>query len=194
MSRNRFATVPHKRSDRSNAPLKRRGIVDGRQRTEDLRTYNQEHVGWGEPAKERHVRVEWLACVVVLSITTGAAYAAGPTQAELNDAVNDGTNWPYVDRDYHGQRYTPLNQLTAKNVADLVNICSFHFPEKAPAQTAPIVYDGILYATTAHYTVALDGANCKVVWQSEWKPRDQETFVTQLVAASRHRSCVRAQI
>jgi hypothetical protein len=27
------------------------------------------------------VRVEWLACVVVLSITTGAAYAAGPTQA-----------------------------------------------------------------------------------------------------------------
>jgi hypothetical protein len=36
---------------------------------------------WGGPAKERHVRVEWLACVVVLSITTGAAYAAGPTQA-----------------------------------------------------------------------------------------------------------------
>ena len=146
---------------------------------------------WGEPAKERHVRVESLACVVVLSITTGAAYAAGPTQAELNDAVNDGANWPYVDHDYHGQRYTPLNQLTAKNVADLVDICSFHFPEKAPAQTAPIVYDGILYATTAHYTVALDGANCKVVWQSEWKPRDQETFVTQRGAAIKDNKVVR---
>ena len=29
MSRNRFATVPHKRSDRSNAPLKRRGMLMG---------------------------------------------------------------------------------------------------------------------------------------------------------------------
>jgi hypothetical protein len=51
---------------------------------------------WGEPAKERHVRVESLVCVVVLSITTGAAYATGPTQAELNDAVNDGTAIPTV--------------------------------------------------------------------------------------------------
>ena len=59
MSRNRLATVPNKRLDCSNAPLTRRGIVDGCQRTDDLRTYNQEYVG--EPAKERHVRVESLA-------------------------------------------------------------------------------------------------------------------------------------
>jgi alcohol dehydrogenase (cytochrome c) len=60
-----------------------------------------------------------------------------------------------------------------------------------PGQTAPIVYDGILYATTAHYTVALDGASCKVVWQSEWKPRDHETFTTQRGVAMKDGKVVR---
>lgn len=111
-------------------------------------------------------------------MASGAAHAAGPTQAELNNAVNDSANWPYVDHDYHGQRYTPFDQITAKNAADLAQTCSYSFPEKMPGQTAPTVYDGILYAATAHYTVALDGASCKVMWQSEWKPRDHETFDT----------------
>jgi alcohol dehydrogenase (cytochrome c) len=92
--------------------------------------------------------------VAVLWLATGAAHAAGPTQAELNNATNDGTNWLYVDHDYRGQRYTPLDQITARNAPDLAQICSYSFPEKKPAQTAPTVYDGILYATTAHYTVA----------------------------------------
>jgi alcohol dehydrogenase (cytochrome c) len=60
-----------------------------------------------------------------------------------------------------------------------------------PGQTAPIVYDGILYATTTHYTVALDGASCKVLWQSEWKPRDHETFVTHRGAAVKDGKVVR---
>jgi alcohol dehydrogenase (cytochrome c) len=124
-------------------------------------------------------------------MATGAAQAAGPTQAELNNAVNDSANWPYVDHDYRGQRYTPLDQITAKNAADLAQVCSHTFPDKEPTQTAPIVYDGTLYATTAHYTVALDGASCKVVWQSEWKPRDHETYITQRGAAIKDGKLVR---
>src|SRR5262249_22005653 len=65
------------------------------------------------------------------------------------------------------------------------------FPDKEPTQTAPIVYDGTLYASTAHYTVALDGASCKVVWQSEWKPRDHETYITQRGAAIKDGKLVR---
>src|SRR5258708_24108056 len=97
--------------------------------------------------------------IAVLSLATGTAQALGPTQAELNNAATDRANWLYVDHDYRGQRYTPLNQITAKNAAKLAQTCSYRFPEKEPAQTAPIAYDGTLYATTAHYTVALDGAN-----------------------------------
>ena len=86
---------------------------------------------------------------------------AGPTQAQLNTATNDSANWLYVDHDYRGQRFTPLDQITARNAADLAQVCSHTFPAKEPTQTAPIVYDGTLYATTAHYTVALDGASAK---------------------------------
>jgi alcohol dehydrogenase (cytochrome c) len=129
--------------------------------------------------------------VAALLLTTGAAHAAGPTQAELNNAANDSANWPYVDHDYRGQRYTPLDQITAKNAADLAQVCSHTFPDKEPTQTAPIVYDGTLYATTAHYTVALEGASCKVVWQSEWKPRDHETYITQRGAAIKDGKVVR---
>jgi PQQ-dependent dehydrogenase (methanol/ethanol family) len=132
-----------------------------------------------------------LGSIAVLSLATGAAHADGPTQAELNNATNDSANWAYVDHDYRGQRYTPLDQITAKNAANLAQTCSYSFPEKKPAQTAPIVYDGILYATTAHHTVALDGASCKVAWQSEWKPRDHETFVTHRGAAIKDGKVVR---
>jgi alcohol dehydrogenase (cytochrome c) len=120
-----------------------------------------------------------------------AAQAAGPTQAELNNSINDGANWPYVDHDYRGQRYTPLAQITANNAANLAEVCRYTFPEKEPAQTAPIVYDGILYATTAHYTVALDGANCRPVWQTKWEPKAKETFHTQRGAAIKDGKLVR---
>jgi alcohol dehydrogenase (cytochrome c) len=35
--------------------------------------------------------------IAALLLATGAAHAAGPTQAELNNATNESTNWPYVD-------------------------------------------------------------------------------------------------
>ena len=60
-----------------------------------------------------------------------------------------------------------------------------------PAQTAPIVYNSTIFATTTHYTVALDGTNCKVIWQSEWKPRDHEPFITQRGAAMKDGKVVR---
>ncbi len=132
-----------------------------------------------------------LGSVAALLLTIGTAHAVGPSQAELNNAATDGVNWPYVDHDYGGQRYTPLDQITAKNARDLAQTCSYSFPEKMPGQTAPIVYDGILYATTTHYTVALDGASCKVVWQSEWTPRDRETFTTQRGVAMKDGKVVR---
>jgi alcohol dehydrogenase (cytochrome c) len=69
-------------------------------------------------------------------LAISSAHAAGPTQAELNNAANESTDWPYVDHDYRGQRYTPLNEITAKNASDLAQVCSYTFPDKEPAQTA----------------------------------------------------------
>jgi alcohol dehydrogenase (cytochrome c) len=40
-----------------------------------------------------------------------------------------------------------------------------------------------MYLTTAHYTVAVDGSDCHVIWGSKWSARDYETMNTQRGAA-----------
>ena len=110
---------------------------------------------------------------------------------ELDNSTQEAKNWLYVDHDYYGQRYSPLSEINTENADQLAQVCQYTFPEKEPAQTAPIVYDGVLYATTAHHAVALDGATCKVIWESEWKPKGYETFNTQRGAAIKDGKIVR---
>jgi alcohol dehydrogenase (cytochrome c) len=92
-------------------------------------------------------------------------------------------DWLAVDHDLAGTRYSPLKQITAKNVSTLAKICAYTFPEQEPSQTAPIVSGGIIYATSAHHTVAIDGYDCRLIWASTWSPRERETFNTQRGAA-----------
>jgi alcohol dehydrogenase (cytochrome c) len=137
-----------------------------------------------------HMRV--CAVVAMWSLAApGWAQTVGPTQKELNEAPNDSTNWMYVDHDYRGTRYSGLNQINTTNAKQLTKLCSYTFPDKEPAQTAPIAYRGMVYATTAHYTVALDGASCKVVWQNRWTPKGHETLNTQRGAAIKDGKVVR---
>jgi alcohol dehydrogenase (cytochrome c) len=119
------------------------------------------------------------------------AQSQGPSQKELTNAVNDQANWLYVDHDYHGTRYSGLAQINSGNAQRMGQVCSHTFPEKEPSQTAPLAYSGIIYATTAHYTVALDGATCKVLWQYEWQPRSREVVKTQRGAAIKDGKVVR---
>src|ERR1700676_2433019 len=87
---------------------------------------------------------------------------------------SNGGDWVYVDHDLAGTRYSSLKQITTKNVSQLVKACAYSFPDQEPSQTAPIVSAGRMYLTTAHYTVAVDGADCHVIWSSTWTPRGHE--------------------
>lgn len=98
----------------------------------------------------------------------GASLAAAPPQADNGD-------WAYADHDFNGTRYSPLNQITPGNVKQLAKVCSYTFPEKVPSESTPIVSAGVLYATSDHYTVALDAANCHVLWSYQWVPRDTDS-------------------
>ncbi len=93
--------------------------------------------------------------------------AAAPPQADNGD-------WIYADHDFNGTRYSPLNQITPGNVKQIAKVCSYTFPEKVPSESAPIVSAGVIYATSDHYTVALDAADCHLLWSYEWKPRDTD--------------------
>lgn len=98
---------------------------------------------------------------------SGVSLAASPAQAENGD-------WIYVDHDFNGTRYSPLAQITPGNVKQLAKVCSYTIPEKVPSESAPIVSAGVMYVTSDHYTVAIDAADCHVLWSYQWVPRDTD--------------------
>src|SRR5277367_1138316 len=121
------------------------------------------------------------AILVTLSIAIGNLHALATSQGSAGDA-GDG-DWVYVDHDLTGTRYSKLAQITTKNVSQLVKVCAYSFPDKEPSQTAPIVSAGTMYLTTAHYTVAVDAADCHLIWSSMWTPREHEPLNTHRGAA-----------
>ena len=109
------------------------------------------------------------------------SYALASRQSAVSEP--DGSDWLCVDHDLAGTRYSALKQITTQNVSQMAKACVYSFPDKEPSQTAPIVSDGVMYLTTAHYTVAVDGSDCHVIWTNKWSPRDHETFNTHRGAA-----------
>ena len=105
----------------------------------------------------------------------GAAGAApatsGPDQATLN-AAGKSTDWLFHTHDYHGTRFSPLDQINTTNAASLRAVCMFQVGERDNFQTGPIVYNGTMYVTTNTGTIALDAQTCRVKWRHAWRPQD----------------------
>src|ERR1700676_1017078 len=118
----------------------------------------------------------WARVLTVILVAPGFGLGASHVLASPKGAATDsgGGDWVYVDHDLAGTRHSPLKQITTKNVSQLVKACAYSFPDQEPSQTAPIVSAGRMYLTTAHYTVAVDGADCHVIWSSTWTPRGHE--------------------
>ena len=121
------------------------------------------------------------AILVALAFGLGASQVLASPESAATDS--SGGDWVYVDHDLAGTRHSPLKQITTENVSRLVKACAYSFPDKEPSQTAPIVSAGRMYLTTAHYTVAIDGADCHVIWLSTWTPREHEPAMTHRGAA-----------
>ncbi|HVB33559.1 MAG TPA: PQQ-binding-like beta-propeller repeat protein [Patescibacteria group bacterium] len=102
--------------------------------------------------------------------SAGKQAASAPKKTE--DAGLPASDWPDADRGPAAMLFSPLTQITPENVAHLTKVCSYTFPAKQQAEFTPAVWDGVIYAASANYTVALDGSNCHVKWLDHWKPRD----------------------
>jgi len=89
------------------------------------------------------------------------------------------TDWPAYGHDQSGQRYSPLRQISTKNVAKLKLVWQYGVDPSAvdlnPASRAltateavPIMAGGLLYTPTVHHTVvALNPDTGKEVWKFE---------------------------
>jgi alcohol dehydrogenase (cytochrome c) len=100
----------------------------------------------------------------------------GPTQAELHAAADDTRNWLYQTQSYAGTRYSSQDQIRRRNVDRLRPVCAHQLGELRNFQTNPIVYDGVMYLTTLHYTVAIDATTCRPIWKHEWDVQDRDVW------------------
>src|SRR4029077_12002908 len=115
-----------------------------------------------------HIRTSAFRMIAAISISFAlVAISFGPLRGVVvralaaSPAAADSGDWVYADHDFNGTRYSPLNQITPGNVKQLAKVCSYTFPEKVPSESAPLVSAGVLYATSDHFTTAIDAADCR---------------------------------
>ena len=102
----------------------------------------------------------------------------GPMQAELDAADTDTSSWLMYNKGYRGQRYSRLKSINTANAAKLRPICMLQLGELGTFSTGPVVYDGVLYATTHLGTYAIDATTCKKLWSHQHVAQGPEMNAT----------------
>ncbi len=72
-------------------------------------------------------------------------------------------DWPLINRDLNANRYSPLTEITAANVATLAPSWTYELGGNSTA--VPIVVGGTMYLPSRDRVVALDGDTGALVWE-----------------------------
>jgi alcohol dehydrogenase (cytochrome c) len=98
-----------------------------------------------------------------------------PTDQDLMNAASS-SDWLMYNKDFQGQRYSGLKQITADNAAQLKKVCEYDTKEQGPFQPGMVQYKNTLYFTNVHKTIALNASNCDTLWVNTYKPQGPEPF------------------
>ena len=79
-------------------------------------------------------------------------------------------DWPGYNRTLGGDRFSPLSEITRKNVTQIKAICSYNLPEVTSLQTGPIVVRGTMYFTTDTISYAINASTCAERWKQPRGP------------------------
>ncbi|MES2492977.1 MAG: PQQ-dependent dehydrogenase, methanol/ethanol family [Pseudomonadota bacterium] len=118
-----------------------------------------------------------LGLALTAALVAGAS-AAGPKAPDwsqlLATAQNDG-NWITYGGTYDEQRFSRLTDINERNVTALAPAWSYEFDTNRAQETTPLIYEGVLYATSAWSKVfAFDVLTGKLLWSYDPEvPRDR---------------------
>ncbi|MFP6682982.1 MAG: PQQ-dependent dehydrogenase, methanol/ethanol family, partial [Gammaproteobacteria bacterium] len=105
-----------------------------------------------------------LALVIVLVAIHLSSFASDFNPADFSDESN-GTNWLTHGRTHSEQRYSPLAQINADNVANLGLAWSVDLPDARQLVATTLAIDGVLYSTGSFSVVtAIDARTKKILW------------------------------
>jgi glucose dehydrogenase len=88
--------------------------------------------------------------------TPAPAAAAAPRSVAPGD-------WPLINRDLSANRFSPLTEITAANVATLTSSWTYELGGNSTA--VPIVVGGVMYLPSRDRVVALDGDTGSLIWE-----------------------------
>ncbi|MEZ5392035.1 MAG: PQQ-binding-like beta-propeller repeat protein [Bryobacterales bacterium] len=97
-----------------------------------------------------------------------AALSIAPlTQAQVryeDILAGPGENWLTFMGDYAANRHSPLDQITAENVKNVVPKWFFYVEGARRVGSYPVVYDGMMYVSNSNEVYALDAVSGRQVW------------------------------
>jgi len=115
--------------------------------------------------------------VLSMMLSAGAAVGAAPQNqpaASVSVTVDVrpeqlvtqpvGENWLSYNGDYSGRRFSSLAQITKQNVTQLRAQWVFHAPNSSSLEVTPVVFDGLMFVTSANDAYALDAQTGRVLW------------------------------
>ncbi len=75
-----------------------------------------------------------------------------------------GASWTSYNGDYTGRRYSALHEINTANVAKLRASWVFHPGNSRSLEATPVVFNGVMYVTSANDVFALDAQTGRTVW------------------------------
>ena len=114
------------------------------------------------------------SAAVLWSCAITAVAAQSPSQSSIAVTINVlpeqlavapvSNNWPSYNGDYTGQRYSNLDQINIRTVANLRTQWVFHAPNSDSLEVTPVVVDGMMFVTSANDAYAVDALTGRTVW------------------------------
>ena len=121
----------------------------------------------------------WRLGISALVVTAALATLSnqGSIGAEVGTkSTPNSVQWPTYNNGYKGQRFSPLIEITAKNVDSLKEVCRLKLAEGGSLQAGPVVVGRAMYLTTLIETFSINPTNCKVLWKSSYEPEQMQVW------------------
>ena len=123
--------------------------------------------------------VQALALVTVLVLAAASGATQGPALSDYQPVTADRLltpadgDWLMVRRTYDGWGYSPLDQVTAENVARLRPVWIVSTGVSSGHQAPPIVNGRVMFvATPGNQVIALDARTGALIWRYRRSPPD----------------------
>src|SRR5262245_61584819 len=124
------------------------------------------------------------SALLICSIAAGCSTTGQPAARVVDDAAlraadADRDNWLTYGRTYGEQRFSPLTQINEQSVGTLGLAWSIDLGTLRGVESTPIVYDGVMYFTSAWSLVyAADAKTGRLLWTFDpHVPKDHSKFV-----------------